>query len=424
VNKDTGEYKKTIFLVASNSYLFFTTGVYILAELTQQYKLILFVSSDLKSSKTLTRITSYYNIQVVFLPKRGKYFPKHLTLVDLFNSYLNKSPPSAIIQNNYSNIENAYLFFLAKKKVKNCINMVYVNGRPIITDEKKSILDIRKKYAYDIANQIGLGYTGIFIFYMLCARSSINKYINYYIAPFLILGEFLYSFSAKFNFHKKNKRSLFDIMLVYKQNELMISDAIEYEGEVIRIQSPQTTYGEECNRIMYGEENRSKYIIVAPSLIGFYAFEKEKIIIEKWVNIIKILKTSFKNYKVLFKLHPRTNNNRHYDKTIRYIISKLPDLTIINNIEKIEPLIISGKVIVSDVSSVLWWASNFSNKIPISFDLGNFPSSGDMKMVEGVYCFKYHDKFTINEFETTLHSQINGHEQAQQCLLSICNERI
>ena len=67
-----------------------------------------------------------------------------------------------------------------------------------------------------------------------------------------------------------------------------------------------------------------------------------------------------------------------------------------------EELVISSEIIVSDVSSVLWWSSNFDTKLSISFDFFNFPGSGDMSKVNNVSYLQVYDEFSYSDLNITV----------------------
>ena len=78
-------------------------------------------------------------------------------------------------------------------------------------------------------------------------------------------------------------------------------------------------------------------------------------------------------------------------KVVQYISGKCKCLKIVDASNIIEGLVVKSEIIISDVSSVLWWTSAFPEKFPISLDFNWFYGSSHMK--------KYSDILYINSFK-------------------------
>ena len=389
---------RVVFIVATNEYLFFTTGVYFIAELTKKFQLVVFVNHNLKENEKLQRLIKNYNFKCVFLPIKGRYLPSHVSLKEIFTQCLMTYWPVLIFQNNFTNVEHMYLFYLSDRFLKKCVNVVYLNAQQRPGDEERLILNIREQHSIDLAEKIHIEFLQKGILFFLNLRSSLNKYLNFYFIPFLLLRNFPYSFSFNHNFHKRHGRQLFDTLIVYKQEEKKkIGDVIDYQGDVVRVITPQSTYGSECSKILYQEILQSKKIFIAPSVLGFSTLNNEKKDLDNWLKVVSLLQLKFQNYKLIFKLHPRTLKNKNYNKLMEYLAKMNPRIKIYPPNVSAEELIISSEIIVSDVSSVLWWSSNFNTKLSISFDFCNFPGSDDMSKVNNVLYFQVHDGFSHND---------------------------
>jgi hypothetical protein len=390
--------KKYAFLVASNDYLFFTTGVYILAELEKEFDVILFLNSSLKENKAIARLKKVYNFTIVYLPCRGKWIAPHISLKRIFTSTLMKYKPALVMQNNFTNVENMYLFFLSKKLLINSLNIVYLNGQQRLRNEKNLKWGQRKQNAIDWSLNQGLPFIWRLVFSIYLLRSSVNKYLNFYFIPFAVTKKFPYSFSFSFNFHKKKRKNLFDVFLVYKKDEeTLIGEAIGYKGNIKKVASPQIKHGKECHKILYPNVTQTKMVLICPSFIGFDSFNVEKPLLDKWLHAIKLLELKFNGYRFILKLHPSVVNNKHYQKIIDYISKKNSGLKVYQPWFPIEELIIASEVVVSDVSTTLCWASYYNSKMAISFDFSNCEGSDDMSHVSNVLYFDDLSKFSESQ---------------------------
>ena len=199
-----------VFLVAANEYLFFTTGVYFIAELTKTFQLVVFVNHNLKENEKLQKLIESYNFKCIFLPAKGKYLSSHFSLKEMFTQYLIKYQPVIIFQNNFKYVE---------KITKKCVNVVYLNGQQRLTSEENRILNYREKHSKYLAGRIHIKFLQKSILFFINLRSSLYKYFNFYFIPLLLLKKFPYSFSLNHNFHKRHGKQLFDTFIVYKQEE-------------------------------------------------------------------------------------------------------------------------------------------------------------------------------------------------------------
>ena len=129
-----------------------------------------------------------------------------------------------------------------------------------------------------------------------------------------------------------------------------------------------------------------------PSLVGLYSFEQELSNLNNWIEAINIIKMKFTNYSLQFKLHPLTKQNPELYQIQDYIKSKCKGIDIINPSVNAQKLIHKSQVVISDVSTVLWWANFLEKKKIISMDLKNFINSDQMKYYHNVYYFENIEK--------------------------------
>ena len=164
------------------------------------------------------------------------------------------------------------------------------------------------------------------------------------------------------------------------------SDYISESIKVKIIKHPVEGYGKECNEFMYGSHVENS-VILMPSLLGFHSLKEELPALNNWIYVANIFTRKFKNYKIKLKLHPRTKKNPGLNKIQDYLKLKCIDMTIINPSVNSQKLIWNSKIIVSDVSTVLWWANFLNNKTLISMDFKGFIGSDQMKHYDNIHYF-------------------------------------
>jgi len=117
---------------------------------------------------------------------------------------------------------------------------------------------------------------------------------------------------------------------------------------------------------------------------GIKQEEAKELIISKWGEIIEVIRNKLPEWEVIFKLHPNAKQNIVWHTMLKEIKSNHPDIVVLNESEKAEKLILKSKIVVSDVSTVLWWTSFFNTKLAISLDLFGYPGGDDMKVYDDV----------------------------------------
>ena len=101
-------------------------------------------------------------------------------------------------------------------------------------------------------------------------------------------------------------------------------------------------------------------------------------IADKYIDSIKILLKKFPNYSIIFKLHPMEVGDNLWINIIDKISQKIKNIEFIKKNINIEKLILESRIIVSDVSSVLWWTIFLKNKTAISLDVFNIVKGDEM----------------------------------------------
>ena len=116
------------------------------------------------------------------------------------------------------------------------------------------------------------------------------------------------------------------------------------------------------------------------------------------------------------KLHPASANDPVWTGILRTIIATFPALNIVSPFESAELHVAQAKVIVGDVTSVLWWAGLYGGKVVISLDIFGYPA-GDELRAYGEHIYYVTDletlpdqpKVTLNdEMTPDIHTYFSG----------------
>ncbi|MDP3014213.1 MAG: hypothetical protein Q8M92_08240, partial [Candidatus Subteraquimicrobiales bacterium] len=123
-----------------------------------------------------------------------------------------------------------------------------------------------------------------------------------------------------------------------------------------------------------------------------------EMISSKWVEAISVMKMKFPDYNFFWKLHPAQKTDHLWKSITNRIQYKYPEITILIPEENAQKWILKSKVIVGEVSSVLWWSSFFATKITISLDIFGISFMDFFKNYDGVHYFNSLEDLYTTDF--------------------------
>lgn len=397
--------KSNIILAPGPLHLFWTTGVYYLWELSKNYEVILIVGENYRQDFNFKNVIELAGITNVFYLRDG-LIKKHIYYSNDFKHIVTTFKPICILHHDSVYISMMYLYYWGKKFIPSSRMISYLTGMvPTNLDVNN---DLIVTFNIDqMANQYGIPkWLAMFIFRV---KGELMLILDYYIMPILLVHEY---FSPPLNVYSKRKlknywNDKFHHYLLYGGVEKkVLGECFGSEDGFRTINHPLTTCGTELNKIVYGVKENDN-ILILPSYGNVNHFQSaEKISNEdvvnllstKWIEAINALKNKFPNYCLFLKLHPNQKQDVLWKDIIGTIKSEFPNINILLPDENAQKWILKSKVIVSEVSSVLWWSSMLQSKISISFDIFGIPFSDDMKYYTGVYYFNSLRDFYATDF--------------------------
>tara|TARA_B100000989_G_scaffold163049_1_gene121793 strand:- start:916 stop:2181 length:1266 start_codon:yes stop_codon:yes gene_type:complete len=382
--------KPTLAVQLGPLHLFWVTGIYYLWELKDKYNFIIFVNDDYKKSEKFLRILKYFDIMHIHYQKKEKGFKLVSSLLKEYKAILEKFKPCKFLIYNNSFVDNQCLIYLIKKS--NFIYEIfqYQNGKEALNIEndrffmtavESKVLQDKFKFLKNF-NKISLRLSKIrrFLIYLyyfkfipLCLTGKVFK------PPFNI-------FTGKYNNKvSKNSRKLINKYFVYLDTEAKAVSKLGVLNSQL-IDHPLKNSHKEINNIIYGEVLERNQIAIMPShgfIEGLIAkgcsyHDVSIFISKKYIEFLKIFQKKFPSYPIFFKLHPDSMKNRIWSTIIKLISHEIKITNITDNKINAEKLIIESKIIISDVSTVLWWTIFFDEKIAISLDIFDFENGDEM----------------------------------------------
>jgi hypothetical protein len=102
----------------------------------------------------------------------------------------------------------------------------------------------------------------------------------------------------------------------------------------------------------------------------------------KWCEAIGKLLEQFPDYLLKMKLHPASFSDPVWKEIIALIRNRYPAVEIIDPKQSAEWYVVQSKVIVGDVTTVLWWAGMLGGKVVVSLDIFGYPGGDEMQLYE------------------------------------------
>jgi hypothetical protein len=249
-------------------------------------------------------------------------------------------------------------------------------------------------------------------------RGEILLLLDYIILPLVLLRKIfrpgLDVYSGKV--FKQNSNNYHDFHLMYKTNEKEVTEkTMGQSDKIVLIRHPVETIGQECNRVLYPFDVEEDRITIFPSygFVDTLCAQKEikqdkvkQLIVEKWGEIIRVIRNNLPEWKVMFKLHPNATMDLIWKNMMERIKRSNPDIVVLNESEKAEKWILKSRIVASDVSTVLWWTSFLRSKLAISLDLFGYPGGNDMEKYDDVYYISSMDQLEKIDLSMELNKRI------------------
>ncbi|MHB8772536.1 MAG: polysialyltransferase family glycosyltransferase [Syntrophales bacterium] len=396
--------KPKVVLATGPLNLFWTTGLYYLWELSKQFSVVLIVDMSYQSDPSFQKLRSSLHIcDTLYVPSTLRNpFKRHRFYWESFTEIMKKHGPVFVLQHNAPYVDNIYLFNAAKLSSAGCCCIVYQTSRMSMYLDKD--YEARTAFGIQMATQ-QYGVPPWLAKYLYHSRNRISYYLNYYVMPLMITGRPL---KPHYNIYtgklkctgeelRDRIRKRYDYTLTYYQPETgKMQEARGYEGDFIRIRHPAEVVGDEVHRVFYPVGNRP-VIAVMPTygytsrlLIDKGLDEKqvELDISQKWVEALTILLAKFpKEYGVAWKLHPHAAADQLWKRITSRVNERIEGMQVLSPQTRAEELIVTSAVVVTDVSTVFWFANLLPKKIVISLDIFGYDGGDEARYYEGVLYF-------------------------------------
>lgn len=421
--------KPSVILVPGPVHLFWTSGVYYLWELSKNYRVVLIVDSAYIDDDMFMKTTELLDIaEILYIPKKSNAYLQQRFYYKEFKVLLKKHLPAFVFQHNAVYVDTIYLFHLCKTLDLDCTRISYQTARMAIdwNEDYKARRSMGTYRAGEISVISRLGRI------LHTSRTSFERikgtFINYYLIPFLITGRpfvpFLNLHTGKFKytgekFRRKN-RERYDLYLSYYSCEKkVITELRGYKDDIMKIKHPLETVGNECHKAIFNDYEEDIISIFPTSCIATHLNMKSglpegdvvKRLSEIWIATIKILSQKFPECRFIWKLHPNSENDRMMLEITKLIDKRCINFQVLPLKENAQKWMVKSKLIVTDISTVFWWANMLKNKIVISLDVFGYAAGDEAKYYDGVLYFNKLEELDLFDFECIVSSRESSDEK-------------
>ncbi|WP_162653341.1 polysialyltransferase family glycosyltransferase [Lentilitoribacter sp. Alg239-R112] len=368
-------------------HLFMTTGIFYVWQLKDDFDFILVVSEDYKLSEKFQKLIELPFIKKVeYLSSEQSLLKRHRNHVDLHHQILIDFQPTYILLHGTVHIESLYLIWLAKKLYPNTKFLQFQTARLSI-DWDANFRLLRSAEIEERSTSLpsflrSTKAIGLFV----DIRNYLWYIVNYKIIPFFTTGGV---FKPWMNVQtgKIYPDAFDDIdLLCYMDCEADIYRKLG-KPKINIIQHPMQTCSKDVITFLNGETVELDQILIVPSY-GFTSALRENglttaqivdHVSNHWKAALENLSSNFPNYTTIMKLHPRSSEDPIWKEITSRLIGYFPNIKIMNSNVSAEWLVYQSKIIVGDVTTVLWWAALYGSKTVISLDTFNFPGGDEMR---------------------------------------------
>jgi len=392
-----GKMKEIIIMQPGPLHLFWTIGVYYFWQLKDRYDFVFIVSENYRDNEQFMKLAALDSIRhIEYMSDKGiwrKHFNYHRKLKKNLQMY----SPTYFLMHNRSYVENQYLLYWAHRICPNAIRYYYQNGRMSLrwkddfsARKAEKVKILAEKYPRLLKH---LGLAGE----LVEMHNSFAFFLNLKVLPLLVcrtlfrppVNVFTGHIDRQATYEQSNTNR--DHLLAYLDNEIA---AYRTQGikNILQIRHPLTESAMDVFKFLYGDFRESNIILILPS----YGFTSRMIesgwqrddlvnhVAGKWCVALEKFSKNFPGFELRMKLHPGAVKDPLWRDIIKEILLHVQNLQIIAASESAEWYVVQSRVIVGDVTSVLWWAGMLGGKIVISLDIFGYPGGGELEFYKGL----------------------------------------
>ena len=380
--------KPIAILVAGPLSLFRTTGIYYLRELLRTFDVVLVGWKDYAGDKAFEIASAWPGvIETHLIPPAWEPLAYHRASAAFAEDLAVRIRPAVLLQHNDCYPHNLY-FIRGASRLQGVLRATYANGLTI-----DHAADARFKRADQIAEIVAQHhiprFTAVAVFWV---RSFLRHLIRFVLLPVLV-GELpLWGHTdldtGRINF--RNTAGQNDLHLIYSEYERNHYERSLQPAAVEIIRHPMSVTGGEVNKAIDMPEALSRIAFLPTnaliSLLSARIGADRAIasMAQAWTSALLILKERLGGVPIVAKLHPGSARDPLMASVLQEIRISIPGIEVIDPGMSAERLVLGSTCVISDVSTVLWWARMAGGRNIISLDAWNIPGGGEFSHYPGI----------------------------------------
>jgi hypothetical protein len=382
-----------ILFVPGELHIFRASAAYHALALARDFDLVMMVGEHFRGDSFLERFLSLCPVkEICYFSVKGNIWRRHRQLVRLLRDLTKRWRPAALYQHAFVYPHNLYARFFVQTASPGAKNFVF-QAAMTAPDLDSLASNLAAGEAFRFAQRRGIPSSLAVPAYRMHFRCW--SFLSYQLLPLLFTGHALpvpYDLIAARR--RPGSTSVPDAYLVYGQVD-QDNLSREYGSLPYRIvRNPITDVGGALDATMYGAKEAAPRIVVLPSQdwvneeIAAAPQRKEAIVTRHadiWSAALARLLARYPGRCLLWKPHPV----HHDDPVMRSIVERvrrdIPGLLVADGNQSAEALMVESEIVVSDVSTVLWWASMHPGLTAISLDLWNGVGGDSLKGRPGIH---------------------------------------
>jgi hypothetical protein len=369
---ETGTRQIVVFVNGSLS-LFRASGIYYLRELIRKFDVVLVGGTDYAGDRAFEIAKAWPGVKEVhLLPPAWQPRTYHRASVVLANDLRERIRPAVLLQHADCYPHNLYLI-RAATRIGGVLRATFANA--FTPDHQQDFAVRSADEVARISTQWNVAvWLATVIFW---ARSFYHHVFRFVIVP-ISIGQMPLNSHTDLDSGvslRRDTRSSNDVHYLYDEDDRRRYLRVLRPGVVEIIRHPISDNERDVNGALDMPLHQERIAFlptwgimsVLAERVGSYDQAMTQMI-DMWSEALSILRGRLGPLPICAKLHPAAAHDPRMLAMFEGIRSRVADFKVVDPTESAERLVIGSSVVLSDASSILWWAAMIGDRVVISMD--------------------------------------------------------
>lgn len=389
--------KPVVFFMPGPLRLFWGTGFFLMWLLKDKYDFVIAAPSDYKNDLRFAKVGEFCDVSCITFFELPLTITGHLHCSRAFKDMARSFSPRFLLLHNINYPENQYAIEAFRSASSEIPVVMYQNGRwPVdwFKVVKLSLEFSSRKVSSKLKLPVVWGEVIV-----RCGR-AIKNILDLRILPLFLQGKIFHplidqrsslpwvSNIKRFSASQSSMR-----LFILGFNEIEIE---AYRRSIIpcvlQSQHPVGSVGGEAFEFLYGVTTIENQIAILPSMgLPSSLFDdsdsleqKAEKISSRWISALEILRNRT-GYRLVVKVHPLAQKDPLWLRIVEQIRQSISDVEVLPSSLPVEGIILSSKIVISDVSTALLWASYLGGRVVISLNTFGYTGGEEMRHYDKIH---------------------------------------